>query len=753
MVNHRADEERMKAIDRVGRDAKRWWNGMKPEFKTDKTFILRALQNSPTLPPKSDFERQFPQSLRFDRDVVLAFCRRSDFAELFEERHLYVPGCLSNDKEVMMAYCSKVPRSLQEASEELIDDPEVVEAAISLGGLELQYASLRLQEDPTIVQRACASHGRALEFCPPGPTRKMLTSDRNFMKDVVLSKPGGGTMWKLMDSELQNDPEVLLPALRNGLSLRDIPPFFKNDSSFLQRAIQSNSSLYSQLSAELQSCEALAREAIIAGDSTPEIHEKALGHCPLLNRERLVVLSLCERGNVDHLEQLLRLPSSHPFLDDLEIMKAAISRSSSLLSLASPRLKHEPEVILISITPSSAWNTLKTVSSNVLREHPEIPTRAVELCCKANLRYLPANIPDALWTSYRPLPLAWIRRGGRVLNAFESILVPQPPYTEENLQLPLELVKHNYAEAYKLGEALLGNRDFMEKALFRDGRVLSLAPQKFRQNFDLQVLAIANHNINVDRDNQATASNIRNTFGSFMDVDQLKEKIRTKLDLHETFVKDFLRGIAIVTPRQPPSLRSQLPMLDRGVETSQAFKRLIAEYLGVPLGTELGLLRQAMEILEAAPTAPHAAPRNNDMNEDNAFFDAPQMLPENAQGWLGHPEIFGPALHDHFPPLGRGDGEPPIRRPARGAVLMAFRGEGALEELRQGRAHARRQERLARMRQHMMEHRQQAMLEQQHMRRRRMMMRQHEHPIEVIDLVDDDDDLDEEMNDFLLGED
>jgi hypothetical protein len=111
------DYARYTALDRVGGDAQRCWGSLRQEWKTDKEFILRALRHSPNLPPKSEFERLFPQSLRFDRDVILAFTKRSDFVELFEERHLYCPGVLTGDKAVMLAYCTRIPRSLQECSE------------------------------------------------------------------------------------------------------------------------------------------------------------------------------------------------------------------------------------------------------------------------------------------------------------------------------------------------------------------------------------------------------------------------------------------------------------------------------------------------------------------------------------------------------------------------------------------------------------------------------------------------------------
>jgi hypothetical protein len=143
----RSDEarrERRLSLDAVAKNASHVWQWLPTKFTHSKEFILWALNQSPQLPPKAEFERLFPKSLRMGRDVVLAFCHRPDFADtLCHDRHLFVPDCWKDDKEVMLAYCSKSPRSLQECSEALCDDSDVVMAAIQLDGLELQYASAR----------------------------------------------------------------------------------------------------------------------------------------------------------------------------------------------------------------------------------------------------------------------------------------------------------------------------------------------------------------------------------------------------------------------------------------------------------------------------------------------------------------------------------------------------------------------------------------------------------------------------------
>lgn len=94
-----------------------------------------------TLPSQSEFERRFPRSLRFDRDVVLAWTKRPDFPLLFRTRHLFLPPCLNRDKEVCLAYCRQIPRSLQDCHMDLCDDEHLVTTAVECcGGFEFQYA-------------------------------------------------------------------------------------------------------------------------------------------------------------------------------------------------------------------------------------------------------------------------------------------------------------------------------------------------------------------------------------------------------------------------------------------------------------------------------------------------------------------------------------------------------------------------------------------------------------------------------------
>ena len=69
--------------------------------------------------------------------------------------------------------------------------------------------------------------------------------------------------------------------------------------------------------------------------------------------------------------------------------------------------------------------------------------------------------------------------------------------------------------------------------------------------------------------------------------------VRGKLDLYENVLcpRVSSRNITTETALLSPTLR----MLDQGLETTTVFKRSIAQFLGVPIGEELHLLRTASE--------------------------------------------------------------------------------------------------------------------------------------------------------------
>jgi hypothetical protein len=125
-------------------------------------------------------------------------------------------------------------------------------------------------------------------------------------------------------------------------------------------------------------------------------------------------------------------------------------------------------------------------------------------------------------------------------------------------ELALEVARNNWSEFHKVGDTLLADRDFMLQALQCDGWVLRFAASVLRQDYDILVMAVANHYINHSSPANPHVSpppSVAATFSGIVNLTELDRNIQAQLELHQTFLLDFLCGIAINPPHIPPPLR------------------------------------------------------------------------------------------------------------------------------------------------------------------------------------------------------
>jgi Domain of unknown function (DUF4116) len=419
------------------------------------------------LPPKSDFERKFLQSLRYDRDYVLAFAERPDFRTLYEKRLLFVPDHRKGDKDVILAYCRKIPRSLQDCTDELSDDRDVVQAAVRLSGRELQYASMRLRDDEDIVRLACQNHGCALEHCRPGgSTRVKLTSDHEFMLSIVLRSQEGGRMLQYAPESIRRDRELLLEAIAHGLQYRFFPIELQNSAEFLIAAVSRKSQLYLDFQRlEIQKRVDVATAAVVAADSNSKVHERALKLCPEIRANREVALAIVTRGKESFLREFLTGlttendqndssiapsqlaidPPSRDYLSDKEIMCQTIRRYSNMYKYCHSSLLNDPDILVAAMTPITACDILVGVSKPFLVNFPQIAIKAIEV--SVDLHSLWKIVPDELWQNNRDIAVAWIRRGCRLIPQLDRLLL-------SDHELALEVAEHCWQEFGKVGAEL-----------------------------------------------------------------------------------------------------------------------------------------------------------------------------------------------------------------------------------------------------------------------------------------------------------
>ena len=214
--------------------------------------------------------------------------------------------------------------------------------------------------------------------------------------------------------------------------------------------------------------------------------------------------------------------------------------------------KLHPEFHIVDyITPENALMTLKVLGKNaaMMQEQPEIPTRVVQVCPVEYLRSVSEHIPNDLWARYRPLCMAWLQRGGRVLEAFKHLLdVQLLPYKPDDIELPLAVARYSRQDMHKVGRCLLRDRSFVLQALELDGRIFRCVAPELLQEVDVQIMAVANYYNHVPAGTDTTGEQY---LGCYMDVAALARHIHQRLQIHEIFCHDFWGAIAATPPPRP----------------------------------------------------------------------------------------------------------------------------------------------------------------------------------------------------------
>jgi hypothetical protein len=159
-----------------------------------------------------------------------------------------------------------------------------------------------------------------------------------------------------------------------------------------------------------------------------------------------------------------------------------------------------------------------------------------------------------------------------------------------------EFAGHDF---YMVGERLRSDQEFMKIAISKNGRVWSYGIGALLSNMELAVRAIAQHPLALIGYNSSIHPAVPQ--GDQLTREAVKHHVEMTLQLRETFLNQFLRG---VIKKNENDNTCCLNMLDQGQETGQAFKMLIAQFLGIPMGEMLSIYRKCHRHLQSPSPPP-----------------------------------------------------------------------------------------------------------------------------------------------------
>jgi len=282
--------------------------------------------------------------------------------------------------------------------------------------------------------------------------------------------------------------------------------------------------------------------------------------------------------------------ASAEILDNASIMATACRADGFLLDICSERLQQDPDVVAAALSCEISPECIFLVPKEVFEQHPKIAEQAIRMYVSKDWKKLFDFLPPAVFHT-RSVLLAWFEKEWDITD-FPFYQIVHGGNFGKDRDVLLAALKHNYRlSVVGAARSLCEDREFLEAAIEVDGRVIQRVINNATLcDYDMMLLAVG------------TSRKTLQVFyhgGFWLNcLVQFAQDVRERLKVADIFIGEFLRGIDVVTPHVAPAMRCRLPKLDCGYETGAGFKRLIAEYAGVPLGKELRHLRAASANLE-----------------------------------------------------------------------------------------------------------------------------------------------------------
>jgi hypothetical protein len=456
----------------------------------------------------------------------------------------------------------------------------------------LKDASPSLRGDNEVVRAACQETAAALTYCAPGCTKWTLGRDKNFLLDVFSRlQHGDRTLWEIVSPTLKLDPDLVVAAYKSEcMWTDDLPPECSRDHSFWVQLVRNDSSLWYCLPHDFQNDSDIARSITNFGSQSLVRH--VIECFPLLASHRdvwatIIDSELCDEGedreeeDYRPLRNVIESFATDEILNDKDLMLLACRKDASVLPCLGLDLQMDRDIVQAAVEGNPF--VLEFFPFDSQRLFPDLIAQAIsnlsEEVEQEGINNWTGSIAEELWTNLA-VAEAWFKAGGAFHDRFPDVM-------KSNRAFGLLIAKYccdpeDFGYGVSLG--LRGDKEFMLAAVEKNGFCYLDAVDRLDRDFDVAVAAFSG----------PRTDHLEDYFFQCGDREEKKflsevlEKVQKKLKSHELYTKGFLYGMS-----ENAGAGCHVRMLIQDAETTLAYKRLIAEFLDVPTGTELGRLRRA----------------------------------------------------------------------------------------------------------------------------------------------------------------
>ncbi|OEU07880.1 hypothetical protein FRACYDRAFT_250505 [Fragilariopsis cylindrus CCMP1102] len=414
-------------------------------------------------------------------------------------------------------------------------------------------------------------------------------------RDVVIACIGLRQIehWAEVSPQLQNEKEVAFVAYQTGLVAASEVPSLMRDLDFFRKAFEQGKLQWRGLPDNMRTSEAFARTVT----EFPRYCSKSMFEdIPNLLQDRDIWATVFDSHGVLGLDDIIPNMAPDTIRADRELILKAGASNMRVLQFADRALQIDHTFLesvfdaypraLVHMTheaqrlfPSLLIQRLKPFA-----QHPD--TGQFEI----------SKLAEAI------LPELWQQRGGFVQSWFQSglpyIVDVHPNAWKNDKGIFLLIAEHcddelGLCDSFEEASlSVLADKDCMLEIVRFEPELISKASSSLRMNFDFMLLAVSGGNGMAIIRLYWTRGYKKGDLG-LLDRDDFQQRIQKMLALYDAFVKEILGAMSSVGKAD-----CALSTLNQGLETSAAYKKLIAEYLDVPAGHMPGSFLRASNNLK-----------------------------------------------------------------------------------------------------------------------------------------------------------
>lgn len=484
---------------------------------------------------------------------------------------------------------SKDELELEAAKREQQKETEELLVSVFSGEAETAWERLPPQwQENSGVTLAALQNGFLLdwgELCPE------LKRDRDI---VIWAIQNECICWNEVPEQLRADHEVSFQAYMLGMITSTDVPFLNRD--FFLGKLRKGELLWRDLPESLRTDPEFGSSAITSSDSDTcnALVVDIFKAVPTLREDYEVWEKLveCDFRHGSLLVFLLHFQRPRPprrITSDRDLMMRACLNDYRVLKVIDESLRSDRE--FIDLVLNNDARALPYVSLDLMRRSPEYIVKWFKpfaekllddvhgLDSRRIIHELALALSEAEFWSQHDAGVAWFGAGLPLCSEVPRVLTED---RETMLLIASNCMPKYRRDSFRFMPLLLrADKSFMTKVLEHDPTLFEFASHQLQQDNELALLTFST----IPRDYANLYVRKCRYNGQSAFLERLRVTIERKLELYETFVRTFLFG----------SLNDDSPLacLNQGIETSIHYKRLVAQYLDVPTGRELKILRRA----------------------------------------------------------------------------------------------------------------------------------------------------------------